>query len=104
MHSTDIYKPEACALYLHTTSMTTKYRESSNLNLNFTLSSVVSTQYSVHSPPASWCRTRIQRSNPRRRGSPGTISIKFSLNVTADSQGTKLRRKIAENFSRLSTK
>ena len=43
----------------------------------------------------------LLRLNPRRRGSPGTISVKFSVNVM-DGQRTKWRRKIAENFNRLS--
>ena len=39
--------------------------------------------------------------NPRRRGSPGTISVKFCTQVR-DGYGTKWRRTIAENFNRLS--
>ena len=38
---------------------------------------------------------------PRRKGSPGTISVNFPW-MTMDGQGTKRRRKIAENFNRLS--
>ena len=38
---------------------------------------------------------------PRRRGSPGTISAKF-LPKGQNGQGTKRRRNVAENFSRLS--
>jgi len=40
--------------------------------------------------------------SPRRRGSIGTISVKFS-GMSTDGQGTKKRRNIAENFNRLST-
>ena len=38
---------------------------------------------------------------PRRRGSPGTISVKFPW-MSADGQRTKWCRNIAENFNRLS--
>ena len=45
----------------------------------------------------------LLRLNPRRRGFPslGTISVKFSW-MSTDGQGTKWRRKIAENFNQLS--
>jgi len=40
--------------------------------------------------------------SPRRRGSPGTISVKFFYQKVIDGQGTKWRRNIAENFNPLS--
>jgi len=35
-------------------------------------------------------------------GFPGTIFVKLSVDIIVDGQGTKWRRKIAENFNRLS--
>jgi len=42
----------------------------------------------------------LLRLNAPKEGFPGTISVKFSVDVT-DGQGTKWRRKIAENFNRM---
>jgi len=39
---------------------------------------------------------------PQQRGSPGTISVKFFVDVNGR-PGTKWRRKIAEIFNRLTT-
>ena len=71
------------------------------INTNLPLYCIVSEIQHSKGEKIAIFRYTLLRLNPRRRGSPWTISVNFPR-MSMDGQGTKWQIKIAENFNRLS--